>query len=322
MRASTKSGFPGFYFILPALFILNSTFAGVQIPQDTIKELQDPKVITVTSRGMDFDIPEEIPAGWTTFRYENLSPDTHFFVIENIPEDKTLENMKAEVVPIFSKAMELITAGNSDQGFAEFNNLPAWFYDVVFVGGPGLVSPGKIVQTTLELEPGNYVIECYVKMPDGQFHSALGMIEDFKALPSEAATKQPEADYKIKISSEKGIEYPRELSTGDKVFEVEFLDQKPHEHFVGHDVHLVKLEKDANHEELIKWMNWSDPKAFMSPAPKGVEFMGGTQEMPQGKIAYFNANLQPGDYAFIAEVPNSNNKNMFQPFSIPPKEGN
>lgn len=57
----------------------------------------------------------------------------------------------------------------------------------------------------------------------------------------------------------------------------------------------------------------------MSPAPKGVAFLGGTQEMPQGKKAYFKADLQPGDYAFIAEVPDPMGKGMFQTFSIPQK---
>lgn len=302
-----------FLIILSAIFYFHTSFAAFQPGNDSI---QEPKVVTVTSTGMNFEIPNEIESGWTTFIYQNLSPDTHFFVIEKFPEGKTIENAKAEVIPIFSRAMELITAGNSDQGFAEFDKVPAWFYDVVFVGGPGLVSPGNSVQTTLELEPAYYLIECYVKMPDGQFHSALGMVEDFEVVKSQVITEQPEADYKITISSEEGIKLPENFSVGESVFEVEFLDQKAHENFVGHDVHLVRLGENSNHNELNSWMNWADPTAFMSPAPPGVEFLGGSQEMPAGRKSYFTADLQPGNYAFIAEVPNPMDKKMFQTFSI------
>lgn len=37
-------------------------------------------LVKVTSTVMDFQVDEEIPSGWTTFRYYNNSPVTHFLV--------------------------------------------------------------------------------------------------------------------------------------------------------------------------------------------------------------------------------------------------
>ena len=95
-----------------------------------------------------------------------------------------------------------------------------------------------------------------------------------------------------------------------------FIDQIAHEHFLGHDVNLVKLADNANLEELESWMNWSDPKGLISPSPEGVTFLGGANDMPAGSMGYFEVDLVPGNYALISEVPNSMSKNMLKTFVV------
>ncbi|HSI70910.1 MAG TPA: hypothetical protein VK941_11795 [Gillisia sp.] len=273
--------------------------------------------VLVVSTGMNFKLPAEIPSGWTTFKYENSTEETHFFVLEKLPEGKSIDDTRDEVVPVFNRAMNFINNGNSEQGFAEFNELPAWFFDVVFTGGPGLISPGKTAITTVNLEPGYYVIECYVKMPNGIFHTAMGMLEEITVLENVSTGKPPYEDVLLEISSTEGITYKEKPRAGKINFSVHFRDQKAHENFVGHDVHLVRFSEDANLEELNSWMDWSNFYGFKTPAPEGVEFLGGTQEMPEGKTSYFTATLTPGNYAFIAEVPDPRSKNMLVTFKIP-----
>jgi hypothetical protein len=53
----------------------------------------------------------------------------------------------------------------------------------------------------------------------------------------------------------------------------------------------------------------------MSPAP--AEFLGGTNEMPAGATSYFNVTLEPGDYAWIAEVSRAGEKGMLVRFTVP-----
>jgi hypothetical protein len=303
---------------IPMLLLFGSSFGFQQDNQLNVNfEKTAADTVLVVSTGMNFDLPAEIPSGWTTFKYENRSGETHFFVLEKLPEGKSIENTRNEVVPVFNRAMDFINTGNSEQGFAEFSELPAWFFDVVFTGGPGLISPGKTAVTTVELEPGNYVIECYVKMPNGMFHTAMGMLEEIKVLETKGSGNRPYEDVLVEISSEDGISYKETPRAGKMNFSVHFRDQKPHEHFVGHDVHLVRLRENASLDELNTWMNWSDPEAFKTPAPAGVEFLGGTQEMPEGKTSFFTATLTPGNYAFIAEVPDPLSKNMLVTFNIP-----
>jgi hypothetical protein len=44
--------------------------------------------------------------------------------------------------------------------------------------------------------------------------------------------------------------------------------------------------------------------------------MGGTMEMTEGGKAYFHVDLEPGDYAWIAEIPNPADHNMLKTFTI------
>lgn len=273
--------------------------------------------IRIITEAMDFQTPDEIESGWQTFRYENKSTDTHFFLLEKYPEGKSIQDAATEVVPTFQKGMDLITQGKAEEGYAEFNKLPEWFFKVVFTGGSGLVSPGKTSITTVKLDPGYYVMECYVKMPNGTFHSSMGMTTSLLVTSDSTQNIQPASKVKITISSTGGIVYDSIINAGKQVFEVNFKDQVAHENFVGHDINLVKLSQGADLEILEKWINWADPKGLISPAPEGFTFLGGVNDMPAGSTGYFTATLEPGNYAFISEVPNASSKKMLKTFEVP-----
>lgn len=275
----------------------------------------DPSIQIVTEL-MDFQLKDTIKSGWQTFRYTNTSKEPHFFLLEKYPEGKSLADCKQEVIPPFQKGMNLINEGRMDEAMEAFGELPEWFPQIVFMGGSGLISPGGTAVTTLKMEPGYYVIECYVKMENGVFHSAMGMLEDLVVLPDSVNFKPPSPTVSLSISREGGIMVQDTIGPGTQVFKVDFTDQGPHEHFLGHDVNLVKLAANANPDSLGHWMNWSDPKGLISPSPQGVTFLGGVNEMPAGYVGYFTAELTPGKYALISEVPSPKEKNMLHTFEV------
>lgn len=63
-------------------------------------------------------------------------------------------------------------------------------------------------------------------------------------------------------------------------------------------------------------MDWRQSGSLVNRAPEGAEFMGGTMEMTEGETAYFHVTLEPGDYAWIAEIPNPAEHNMLKTFTI------
>lgn len=274
------------------------------------------KVIEIITESMDFQISDTIPSGWNTFRYINKSPQTHFFLIDKYPEGKNSEDAKEYVAPVFDKAMKLITEGKTKEGFAEFANLPEWFSEVAFLGGSGLLSPESTGETTLYLNPGNYMLECYVKMSNGVFHTSMGMVKDVVVSDKDSGNSEPKADANITISSTDGIVLKDSVFAGKRTFSVHFNDQIVYESFVGHDINLVKLQSNTDLKNLENWMNWADPKGLIEPAPSDVTFLGGVNDMPSGNKAYFTAILNKGIYGLISEVPNPSEKNLFITFEI------
>ena len=154
-------------------------------------------------------------------------------------------------------------------------------------------------------------------MSNGVFHTSMGMTKDIVVTPADSGNKELIADIAINISGTDGIVFNDSISSGKHIFSVFYKDQIVHENFVGHDINLVRLDENANLEELENWMTWADPKGLIEPAPDGLTFMGGVNDMPEGNIGFFTANLEPGKYALISEVPNALSKNMLKTFVIP-----
>ena len=313
-KQSFKTTFyPFIYLILAALI-----FQGCVPEQEQSASIEEsgPKRIKVITNAMDFQCVDTLPSGWNTFEFINKSSETHFFVFEKYPEGKSISDAKNEVFPPFDKGMDLLNEGKTEEGYAAFNALPAWFFEVVFSGGSALLSPKHTSITTIHLDPGYYLMECYVKMVNGKFHSVMGMAKAMVVLDKPSDEKEPLADVNISISSTEGITYDKEITKGHHFFSVNFSDQIAHEHFLGHDVNLVKLDKNADLGALESWMNWADPKGLISPSPEGVTFLGGANDMPAGSRGYFEVDLSPGNYALISEVPNAVSKNMLQTFVV------
>lgn len=273
-------------------------------------------VIEIVTRNMDFQMQDTIPSGWNTFRYKNQSPQTHFFMVDKYPEGKTSEDAEKLVAPVFDSAMKLLTEGKTEEGYAQFGNLPEWYAEVVIHGGSGLVSPGQVAETTLKLAPGKYILECYVKMSNGTFHTSMGMTKDLVVSAANSGNEALKADIDISISSSDGIEFNDTIPSGKKTFSVFFKDQIVHENFVGHDINLVKLDENTDLDNLENWMNWADPKGLIEPAPSDVTFLGGVNDMPAGSMGFFSVALTQGRYALISEVPNTREKNMLKIFTI------
>ncbi len=281
-----------------------------------------PGTMNVVATGLSFEAPDTVPAGWVTIRFHNTSPVTHFAVVERLPEGVDAARQQKEVAPVFQAGMDRLIAGQPDSAMAAFGRLPTWFQQVVFMGGPGLTGPGQTSQSTIRLSPGTYLLECYVKS-GGTFHSfnrdtsAWGMVHQFTVTAPASGAAEPRADVSLTISADSGIRVEGKPVAGIQTVAVHFADQRAHENFVGHDVHLLKLQPNANLDSLAAWMDWSSPAGLQVPAP--ATFLGGVNEMPAGSVGYLTATFEPGEYAWIAEVPHTRTKHMLVPFTVEPE---
>jgi hypothetical protein len=272
-------------------------------------------IIEIKTLSMEFQMPDTIPSGWNTIKYSNKANETHFYRFIKLPEGITIENYKKEIDPVFEEGMDLINEGNTEAGFAAFGKLPEWFNRCVPSGGSGLIAPKNEALNTIFLNPGLYIVECYVKMPNGKFHSTMGMIKQVHVLDKKSDIKPPNATNSIDIK-EDGFHISGEFNKGEHIFEVNIINQKLHENFASSDVHLVKMDSNADLNALESWMIWYNPKGFITPVPDGVTFLGGFNDALEGSKGYFYANLKPGKYVLIAEVPNANDKGLLKAFEV------
>ena len=279
-------------------------------------------VVEFSAQGLTFvGVPDEVPAGWTTFRFSNTSEMIHFALLWKMPEGQGIEAHQLEAAPVFQEGYELLVEGDIDGANETFGELPAWFGELVAMGGPGLTSPGQTSQATVQLEPGTYVMECYIKT-GGIFHSynpdpdTYGMVAEFEAVEMEVSGEEPEPTLEVMITAEDGFRIQGSPTPGEHTVQVTFLDQATYPNFAGHDLHVVHLSPEVDTDELESWMDWTNEAGMAAPAP--ATFIGGINELPVGEVGYFGLTLEAGEsYAFIAEVPDPGEKGMMGVITVP-----
>lgn len=265
-----------------------------------------PKVYDVQARDFSFQGPSEVPSGWITVRFRNNGTQTHFLMLTLLPEGKTLDEYRNEVAPPFETAWKELQQGadKAKVGQELGAALPAWYLnDTRYMGGPGLLAPGESEMVTLKLVPGYYVVECYVRSPEGEFHGGLGMLRKLIVADVDSGETEPTGDVDVTLTND-GIEAPDSLSAGKHVVAVHFKEQPAGG--LGNDVHLARLAPDTDMAKLASWMDWMNLKGLQAPAP--ALFLGGAEEMPAGNTEYLHVSLEPGRYAWLSEPVSTDGK--------------
>ena len=114
--------------------------------------------VTVSLADFEFDAPETLAAGETTFEVTNNGTQAHEMAVFSLDEGITTE----DVVAILTEEVEL-------QGPPPF----------AFTGQVAVMTPGESGITTLDLEAGTFALLCFVTDPETETpHFALGMAQD------------------------------------------------------------------------------------------------------------------------------------------------
>lgn len=272
-----------------------------QLSENEIVEVSTDNSIEVIAKDFTFHVDSIIPSGWSTFKMKNTGMMEHFFFLTKLPDTIVFNDYVYGVGAAFGKSWNAYKDGEVDKSGAYGilgANLPEWYANATAMGGIGIISGGQTGVATMKLEPGIYVMECYIKAENGQFHSELGMINPITV--SEHATQMtpPKAAVEIILTNE-SMEIKGDIESGENIFAVQFKEHP--EVGLGNDIHIIKVDEHTSQEDVVFWMDWLNIGGLTSPGP--AIFVGGVQEMPVGYTAYFNCNLNPGDYAFVAETP-------------------
>lgn len=271
-------------------------------------------VVEVAARDFAFEAPDQLASGWHTFRFTNNGKQEHFFYIYRLPDNKTYDQFLEEAMKPFGMVWNEYASGqiSRDSALAKFGTaLPGWFMtDMVPSGGVGLTEPGEMAETTVKLDPGLHVVECYVKMPDGSWHTERGMQQPLMVTTDSTGFEPPEADVELSLSNY-NIERKGAYRAGNQIIAIHVMENP--QGFTMHNLDLFRLGDDTTTvRQIVKWMDWMDLNQFRAPAP-GYS-LGGIEPMAAGRTGYVAVNFTPGTYAWVSEGYGS--RGMFETFTI------
>jgi len=279
-------------------------------------EAADPSVIEIMVTGYTFDAPDEVPAGWLTYRLNNESGhEIHEVSIARLPEGRTFEEYMEEIIPPWVEVWEGIDSGELDRagvGALAGELLPEWNRDISYAGARGLVSAGRSTSSSYYLEPGSYVIACWVKTPSGHIHIPLGMARPLTVTGEASDHTPPDPDLEISVVGTQ-IVVDGELHPGDRTVRFRVADAD-----APANVHLIRMDPDTDPEAVVGWMDWYAVGGLQAPTP--ADFLGGVSAYGSGLHegrAYFGVeNVEPGRYAWIVEGPVGERVGLWKVFQV------
>jgi hypothetical protein len=227
--------------------------------------------VHIIAKDYAFDAPAQVSAGLTTFHMMNQGKEPHQAGLIKLTDGKTVDDFMAAM-----KSMQPNTPP------------PAW---LVFAGGPNAAAPGGTSEATQILEPGNYVLICFIPSTDGVPHAMKGMVRGLVVAASTAApAAEPTPTSTMTLSDYKFV-LSQPMKTGQNVIRVENAGPQPHE------VVLFKIPPGKTAKDFEAWL----PTAEKNPIPPGIP-MGGVVTLSTGQHSFFDANLDAGEYVLVCFV--------------------
>lgn len=252
------------YIGLAALTLGLGAFAWGRVAETPSRELQ---TVTIRTRDFAFVAPDSLQAGPVNIRLVNEGSELHHVWMIRLGGAHTL-----------------------DEAFAAFKStgrLPEWVKEF---GGPNAPRPaGGESNSTVVLEPGNYVMACLIPGADGVPHIMKGMVRPFTVVPSEVRARTPTADVVVTLE-DFAFTFSRSLRPGKQVIEIRNAGRQPHE------MVLVRLVPGKTAHDVIASIENRD-------APQAGVPIGGVTPMSVGQANWITVNLEPGSYALICFIP-------------------
>jgi uncharacterized cupredoxin-like copper-binding protein len=169
---------------------------------------------------------------------------------------------------------------------------------VSFQGGTGALDPGTNTETvSVNLQPGDYAVLCFLTGADGIPHFAEGMIKPVTvtAATTPSAAAKPSAPVTITLR-DFAFDSPDTLPSGSNTWAISNSGPQPHE------LQVAKLASGGSANDILTF--------FSTPTPSGpptFQSVGGFQGVDPNLGGSLTLNLTPGQYAFYCAIPDPSN---------------
>jgi uncharacterized cupredoxin-like copper-binding protein len=207
---------------------------------------------------------------------KNLGKEVHQVVVMRLDSGKTM----ADLQPVLTTPDMPI---------------PGWLYFPIGVNG---IVPGDSANATATLEPGHYVMVCFLPSPDGAPHVAKGMVRQLEVAASTAPlAPEPTADLTI-TAKDYTWDVSAPITAGTHTIRMENA---------GPQLHEVQIYQMAPGRTANDFQTWMQGGMKGEPPAKPI---GGFAGPTPGGHGFFTATFTAGTYVFVCFVPD---KTDFKP---------
>ncbi len=219
------------------------------------------KTNSVELRGDEyaFVMPETIEGGWTTLEFTNTGSEWHEFALAKLGAGKTIADVRDYLADPKSQRQPP----------------PEW---VQIRAGIPTLDAGEEAALTQRLEPGRYVLLCFLDAPDGKTHIEHGMLREF-VVEGDATAEAPKIDATVTLGA--GLAAP-ELEAGERTIELRNDGGEPS------SVFLTSFKPGKTETDLTRW----EESGMREAAP--ARFLGGVIDVPPHTSVYYTINLEQG----------------------------
>ena len=226
-----------------------------------------PNVVEISASEYKFEAPDQVPAGLTMFKLSDTGKELHHATLIKLDSGKTFNDLM--------EGMKNMKPGTPP---------PGW---VIPAGGPNAAAPGSSSNLIMVLEPGNYAIVCFIPDSKGVPHVAHGMAKALTVTPNASANmSEPNADITVTLKDYQ-FDFSQPLTAGKHTLKIVTAPGQPHEYT------FFQLMPGKTAEDIPKYV-----ESGMQGPPPGLP-LGGVAAMSAGKVAYYEVDLKPGDYAVV-----------------------
>lgn len=239
---------------------------------DTTEAGAEPAQLDVEAREYSFTAASSVKAGWVELNLKNVGKEDHQSQLTRLNDGVTPQQLQEATAgdPTGEKTLALVT----------------------LAGGVNAIPAGETQSSVTELEPGNYLMMCFLPTPDGKStHVAQGMVAPFAVTGTAGAGDEPAYESEIQ-AKDFTFDIP-DIKSGEQA--VEFKNNGPS----PHEATLYKVADGKKAADVQKFLG--DPASATGPPP--FTAAGGASAIVPGKSTYPTWDLEPGTYAVTCFIP-------------------
>lgn len=230
--------------------------------------------ITVTSTGDNYQISGHLSPGTGTISWVNADDEMHMMEVARLQPGTTVK-----------KLLAALNSENGEQAASKYlADGPTAAY-----GGPGLLTAGQGETVTMTgLQPGKYVLVCFMVDADGTPHYNQGMITTLNIRGAEHA-EAPTSVGTIDVN-DTGINLPQDF-TGQGTYAITNTGAAPH------SFSLAELDPGVG---LAQFAGSVGEAMMMGTQPQGGGLIAGVETLSPGQTSYVTLSLTSGHYGYVS----------------------